>query len=360
MTLDVRRLGRTRMTVTATGLGTHGHRPGIMGTDRSLAERAIHVAIEDGCQLVDVSAQWADTERIAGEAVRELHAAERVVVSTHVTPWLRPPSLEFGDWNPIERALPPDQVQGMVEASLRATKLEILPLVWIDGWRDGWLDDSGWPILRGALERLTREGKVASWGLGTLPARPDDAARGVADGIFDAVAARCSLFDRAAFTKLVPAATAAQCAFIARAPLADGALTGEVGVGMKFWPSDERSGWTPPALAAVVVEVARLCAYVREVPPAARSTPDGKQRLEAVRRHPELAHDTLAQLALAYVVDAPGVTAALVGARSVEHARAAVQGSARFLMPALPAPIRAALDEQRWGDAWYRPVADAG
>ena len=29
MTLDVRPLGRTRLAVTATGLGTHGHRPGI-------------------------------------------------------------------------------------------------------------------------------------------------------------------------------------------------------------------------------------------------------------------------------------------------------------------------------------------
>lgn len=360
MTLDVRRLGRTGLTVTATGLGTHGHRPGIRGTDRSAAARAIHVAIEAGCQLVDAASDWGDAEEVVGVAVRELHAADRVVVSTHVYPLLRPASTEFGDWNPVERALPPAEVQRAVEQSLRATKLEAIPLVWLDGWRDAWLDDSGWPILRGTLERLVREGKALAWGLGALPGRPDDAVRGAAEPVFAAVAARYSLFDRAAETLLVPAAMKAEAGFVARAPLADGALTGEVGPGRVYWPGDERGQWSPAILAAIVPDLARLCGFVREVPPAARATDGGRAVLETLRRHPEVAHRTLTELALAYVTGARGVTAALVGARSVEHARAAVEASARYLVPALPDAIRTALDATAWGQPWYRPTRDGG
>lgn len=360
MTLDVRPLGRSGLTVTATGLGTHGHRPGIRGTDRALAARAVYVAIEAGCQLVDVSAGWGDAEVVAGEAVRELRAAERVVVSTHVYPQLRPVDPAFGEWNPVERALPPEAVQRAVEDSLRATRLEVLPLVWLDGWRDAWLDDSGWPILRGTLERLIREGKVLAWGLGALPARPDEAVRGAADPIVTAVAARHSLFDRAAETVLLPAVRAAGAAFVARAPLADGALAGEVGPGLTFWPGDERARWSPAILAAIIPDVARLCAFVREVPPAARSTDGGRAVLETLRRHPEVAHRTLAELALAFVTGTPGVTAALVGARTLEHARDAALASSRYLVPAVPAAIRAALTAQPWGEAWYRPRPDAG
>jgi aryl-alcohol dehydrogenase-like predicted oxidoreductase len=159
---------------------------------------------------------------------------------------------------------------------------------------------------------------------------------------------------------LVPAAVTAGAAVIARAPLADGALAGEVGPGLKFWPGDERAAWTPAALAAIVPEVAALCAYAREVPPAARSTEAGKQLLDGLARHPEVVHRTVADLALAFVTGAPGVTAALVGARSIEHARAAVEASARYLVPALPAAIRAALTARSWGDAWYRPRTDVG
>lgn len=353
MTLDVRPLGPTGLAVTITGLGTHGLRAGIRGTDRSAAERALHVGVEGGCQLVDVAPDWGDGEAWIGQILRDLHAVERVVVTTHVYPILRP-ATAFGDWNPVERALPPELVQRTVEASLRATRLERLPLVWIDGWRDAWLDDSGWPVLRGALERLTKEGKVAHWGLGASPWAPDHAVRGVADGIFAAVAARHSLFDRAAETTLFPAARAAKIGVVARAPLADGALTGEVGPGLKFWPGDVRTAWKPEILAAIVPDLARLTAYVREVPPAARATDGGRAVLEQLARHPEVAHRTLVELALAYVTGHPDVTAALVGVRSPEHARTAVEASARYLVPALPAAIRDALVARTWGEPWYR------
>ncbi|MBZ0238382.1 MAG: hypothetical protein K8M05_39080, partial [Deltaproteobacteria bacterium] len=74
--------------------------------------------------------------------------------------------------------------------------------------------------------------------------------------------------------------------------------------------------------------------------------------LDTVRRGDDLTCTTVAELALRYVIDTPGITAATAGVRTIAHLAAAF-GAADA--PPLPARIREALDDRRWGERWYTP-----
>lgn len=320
------------------GLGTRGHRGARKDTDPGDAERAIAAAIEAGCTLVECGPQWGESERLVGAAVRALRARDRVVVATRID---------------TDGALPPvGMVRAMVEASLRATKLEALPLVWLDGWRDAWLEHPRWPELAAALADRVRGGDVLAWGLGVDRL---DAAAQVTTVDVAAIGVRWSLFDRRAARTLIPAAIAAGRAVVARSPLADGALGGELGPGVRFRPEDERRGWSAARLAALPAALAGLTAFTREVPPAARAGDDGRAILDRLRRHPELVHATVAELAVAACVATPGITATIVGVRTPAHAAAWWPSG-----PApLPAAVATALAAQPWGEGWYGGAADA-
>lgn len=329
--MELRPLGGSGLAVTPIGLGTRGHRAGLRDTDPTAAARTIYTALEAGCALVDCGPSWGESERLVGAAVRDLRARDRVVVSTRVEP--------DGERLPATAAL-----IASIDRSLGASRLEVLPLVWLDGWRDAWLDEARWPEVAGTMAALVRAGKVLYWGVGVD--RPSLATRGVVEVAAAAIAVRWSLFDRRA-AGLIAAASAAGRAVIARAPLAEGALTGQLDPAARYRADDERAAWRAGRVAEQAADLARLAAFARTAPPGAATTDAGRAILDGLRRHPEVVHATVAELALATASAAP-VTAALVGARTPDHAR-------DWPAPApVPAAIAAALAEATWGATWYR------
>lgn len=320
------------------GLGTRGHRGARKDTDPGDAERAIAAAIEAGCTLIECGPQWGESERLVGAAVRALRARDRVLVATRVD---------------TDGALPTvGAVRAAIEASLRACKLEALPLVWLDGWRDAWLDLPPWPELASSLADRVRDGDVLAWGLGV-----DDlaAAERVTTVDVAAIGVRWSLFDRRAERALIPAAVAAGRAVVARSPLADGALGGELAPGVRFRPEDERRAWSPQRLAALPPALAGLTAFTRNAPPAARASDDGRAILDGLRRHPELVHATVAELAIAACVATAGISSTIIGVRTPAHA-----ATWWPIGPApLPAAVATALASRPWGEGWYGVAADA-
>ena len=58
----------------------------------------------------------------------------------------------------------------------------------------------------------------------------------------------------------------------------------------------------------------------------------------------------MAELALRYAIDPPAMTAAVVGARTPEHVLADLPVAD---YRRLPAGLRTALDDRRWGERWY-------
>lgn len=337
LTRSISRAGRD---VTVIGLGTRGLGGGLRDLEPADAARAVAAAIEAGCTLIDASPAWGDALAVIGRALRELRARDRVCLACAV-----PRAGGFA----VGHALPPTYVQRSVEDSLRATRLEAIPLAMLGAWDDTWLDDNAFPELLATLHRLVREGKVLAWGV-LVPDDPSDAVRLAAEPWPAAISVRASLFDQAAFEAVVPAAAKAGIAVFAREPLARGALSGTLGPRSHFPPEDERLGISAARLDALVPELAHLSAYVTTPAPAAAATQVGRTILSELRRADDLEIPTVAELALRFVVDTPGITAAVAGTRAPLHA--ALNLAAADGRP-LPARIRTALLARRWGEGWY-------
>jgi aryl-alcohol dehydrogenase-like predicted oxidoreductase len=354
--MDMRPIARAGREVSTIGLGTRGL---MTRRGRSDGARAIAAAVDTGCTLIDVAPTWADAQQRVGETIRALRARDRVVVTSLVEPLtplptiLAPGSLiiRLRPSTPaLAAVLPPPYVQRVVEDSLRALRLDAIPLALINKWRDTWLEDRAWPELVATLERLVQEGKVLAWGVAARDDGPDDAVLACTQPWVAAIQVRRSLFDRSADQHLLPAALASGTAVLVREPLAGGALTGEIGPGAQFMPRDERSAWSPDRLASIVADVARLSALVTTTPPGATTTAEGRGIVDAMHRGNDVVHGTLVELALRDAIDASAVTAAVVGARTVEHVLTNVLCSdGRRLSPGL----RAMLDERTWGERWY-------
>ena len=352
--METRPIARAGREVSAIGVGTRGLHTRRDPTD---ARRALALALDLGCTLVDVAPAWHGSQGLVGELVRELRLRDRVVVTSLIEPLTPPPRPVAAGALIIPRSaaalasvLPPPYVQRTVEDSLRALRLEALPLALVGGWRDGWLDDRAWPELRGTLDRLVREGKVLAWGVAARDDGAGDAVRVCAEPWLAAVQVRRSLVDRSADEALAPAAAAAGVAVIAREPLAGGVLAGQLGPGVRFPSGDERNRWPAERVAAIVPDLARLAGFVTHTPPAAGATDAGRAVLDGLRRGDDVEIPTVAELALRYAIDPPAITAAVVGVRTAEHVLADLPVAD---YRRLPAGLRAALDDRRWGETWY-------
>ncbi|MCW2601342.1 MAG: aldo/keto reductase [Frankiales bacterium] len=158
-----------------------------------------------------------------------------------------------------------------------------------------------------ALDTLVAEGRVAAYGVSVETC--DEALRALARPGVASVQIILNVFRRKPLEKVLPAAAAAGVGIIARVPLASGLLSGKYDETTHFAADDHRSynrhgeafdvGET---FSGVPFDVG--VAAAREV---AELTPVGA---------------TTAQLALRWIVDQPGVSTVIPGARNAEQAKA--------------------------------------
>jgi aryl-alcohol dehydrogenase-like predicted oxidoreductase len=297
-------------------------------------EHAIHEAITFGITLFDVAAD-PDSERLAGVALREQRARDRVVVATRVAILAERPGAPNRDALP-ER-LPPRYLQDCVEATLRATHLDALPLAQLP-LRPAWLSSSAWPELVGTCARLVREGKVLAWGallepgdeLADAPRTEDDdddrddrdddrgepgtrpagaaALALIAEPWLAALSVVYSLCDRRAEPLFAAAAQREPAiAILARRPLAGAALAGALGPGVHLPPRDDRHDLDTATLERIAVGVAHLSPLVKHEPPAVRSSEAARAVAERARRPDHLECNDVAELALRFAIDRAGI-----------------------------------------------------
>src|SRR5688500_8849305 len=128
------------VTVTVVGLGDVS--PAIAasrGIHHGDVERALHEAIELGLTLVEVTAE-SGAERMVGDAVRTFRARDRVVVACQI-----PMTGERGETkrDVLSERLPALWIRDRVEASLRATRLDAIPLAQLP-LRTSWRRSNAW------------------------------------------------------------------------------------------------------------------------------------------------------------------------------------------------------------------------
>jgi aryl-alcohol dehydrogenase-like predicted oxidoreductase len=315
-----RPFGKTGRTVAEVGVGMWGMGGGIggwTGADDRASMGVLRAAVDSGVTLFD-SAQvygYGATDRLLGE----LHAAfpdRDLLLASKIPPrnreWPARPGARIRD------VFPPDHIRASVEGMLRKLGTPAVDLVQFHVWQDAWADDAGW---QRAVEELRREGRVRLVGISVNRREPANVIRTLRTGLIDAVQVVYNVFDQAPEDELFPACRELGVAVIARVPLDEGSLAGELTVDSRWPDGDWRNTYfTPASLSETVARVEAIRPLV----------PEGQ---------------TMAELALRFILSNPTVTAVIPGMRTPAHLAANVAASDRG---PLPDDLLAALRSHRW------------
>ncbi|HEU4450844.1 MAG TPA: aldo/keto reductase [Gaiellaceae bacterium] len=300
--MEYRELGRTGIEVSRVALGCGnfggiGSAPAFFGRGESEEEAfaLMDEAWELGITLFDTADAYGGgrSERAIGRwlARRGQEVRERVVLSTKVFHSVA------GD--PGDRGLAPDRVRRQIDGSLARLGVERVDLYVIHE------PDPATPVgeTLEALDGLVRAGKVGGVGASNVSAAELDEALRESEGRdlarFDWVQNSYSLLARADEEAVIPLCATHGLGYTPFSPLAGGWLTGKYRRGEPY-PEGSRMTLRPEPYA----DVARERTFA------------GLEALEAAAR----ARGTdSATLALAWVLEHPLVTAAVVGPRRPEH-----------------------------------------
>ncbi|MBP2479465.1 aryl-alcohol dehydrogenase-like predicted oxidoreductase [Crossiella equi] len=293
LTLDsYRLLGRSGLRVSPLALGTatFGTEWG-WGAGKDEARTLFDTYVERGGNFIDTANTYTDgsSERLLGEFTRGRR--ESLVLSTKYTTLRRP-----GD--PNSGGAHRKSLTGSVEASLRRLGTDYLDLLHLHVW------DPTTPVeevLR-ALDDLVRQGKVLYPAMSNAPAWEVSRMQAIADlrgwSPLVGLQVEYNLANRAAERDLIPMARALGLGVTPYSPLAGGVLTGKY----------TRADLTAPDTAESTrksfnANLGTVTARNLAIADAVREVAD------------ELGH-TPAQVALAWTLANPGVTAPVLGART--------------------------------------------
>jgi aryl-alcohol dehydrogenase-like predicted oxidoreductase len=293
--LPTTRLGRTGLLLTRVGFGAWAIGGGDWAfawgnQDDAASIAAIRHAVESGVNWIDTAAVYGlgHSEEVVAAALGDLPEADRPYVFTK------------GGlvWNPADRSAAPRRagapasLRAEVEASLRRLRVER-----IDLYQMHWPAEDGTPVEEywQVFTDLKREGKIRAAGLSNHNVFQLEEAEEV--GAVDAIQPPFSLIHRDAADDVLLWAREHDAGAIVYSPMASGLLTGSFTAdrAARLQPGDWRAGhpdFTEPALSAnlALADALRPVAERHAVTPAA--------------------------VAVAWTLAFPGVTGAIVGARS--------------------------------------------
>ncbi len=298
MSLATRPLGASGLEITTVGFGSWavgggGWSFGWGPQDDDLSIAAIGRAVELGVNWIDTAAIYGlgHSEEVVGRAVRALPAAARPLVFTKC-------GLEWDAADPmgaVRRVFTPHTVRHGIEGSLRRLGLEAVDLFQIH-----WPDDQGDPVEDAWAEmvKLREEGKARAIGVSNFD--PDLLARCEAVGHVDSLQPPFSLVDRETAAELLPWARAHSTGVLCYSPMASGILT---------------DSFSAARVAAMAAD------DWRRRPPSFNEPELGRNLSlrDALRPIAARHGATVAAVAVAWVIAWPGVTGAIVGARSPEQ-----------------------------------------
>jgi aryl-alcohol dehydrogenase-like predicted oxidoreductase len=297
MALPTRPLGRTGMAITTVGVGAWAiggeWAAGWGGQDDDDSIAAIHHAVERGVNWVDTAAAYGlgHSEEVVGRAVSALPEAERPLVFTKCgLIW------DEGDRFAVpDRVGRPESVRRECEASLRRLGVERIDLFQIH-----WPPEDGTPVEEawGAVLDLEAEGKIRAGGVSNFSV--EQLERCEARGHVGSLQPPFSLINRAAGGDVIPWAREHGTGVIVYSPMGSGLLTGRF--------SRERAAGLDEG------DWRRTSEQFAE--PALSRNLDLQDALRPVaERH----GTTPAAVAVAWTLRRPGVSGAIVGARSPEQ-----------------------------------------
>jgi aryl-alcohol dehydrogenase-like predicted oxidoreductase len=294
--METRVLGRTGRSVGVIGLGCWqlGADWGEVREDDAFA--VLDAAVDAGVTFLDTADVYGDgrSESLIGRFLTQRSSTDPITVATKMGRRADPHVADaytldaFRAWTDRSRANLGVETLDLVQ--LHCPPTEVLS-------RDATYD---------ALDTLVGEGRIAAYGVSVETV--DEALTAIARPHVASIQIILNVFRRKPLERVLPAALDAGVGIIARVPLASGLLSGKYDRSTQFAENDHRS-YNRHGEAFDVGETFSGVPYdvgVEAAQRVASFTPDGA---------------TTAQLALRWIVDQPGVSTVIPGARNADQAR---------------------------------------
>ncbi|MGY1607117.1 MULTISPECIES: aldo/keto reductase [unclassified Geodermatophilus] len=294
--METRPLGRTGAEVSVVGLGTWQLGGDWGDVDEDAAAGVLDAALDAGVTLLDTADVYGDGR--SEERIRKALAArsERPFVATKAG--RRADPFEAAQYTP-------ENLRAWVDRSRRNLGVDTLDLVQLHCPPTAVYSDQR---VYDALDAMVADGAIAAYGVSVET---------VAEGLtalehpgVQSIQVILNVFRRKPLEELLPAAAAAGVGVLARVPLASGLLSGRYSESTTFGADDHRN-YNRHGEAFDVGETFSGVPYEVGVAAAREFTAICGDRVPA-------------QVALRWVVQQPGVTCVIPGARSVEQVRSNV------------------------------------
>lgn len=268
--------------------------------------RSIHHSLDEGVNMFDTARSYMDSERILGKAFKQWKG-EKPFINSKAIPAEGDGNPGWGMPNPVDVAYPKGSIRKSVEESLRQLDIDCIDLMqlhqyWGNFYKEGsWMDE---------LQALQFEGKIKHIGVSIVDHRHETALELVNSGLISSVQTIINIFDPLAFDSLLPACQKNKVSVIARCVLDEGGLTGMLKEGTTFEEGDFREKYfINGPQSEYVSRVEKLKKFV-----------------------PEYA-DSLAELAIRFVLTHPGVTTACISMHVPKFADENIKAAAKGPLP---------------------------
>jgi len=284
----------------AMGLG------GTLGSYREedLVRSVLH-SLDKGVTFIDTARAYGDSERLVGKALREWKGEKPFLASKIASRY--PGGVGWGTVVPVEEAFPRGWITQCAELSLRELGVETIDLMQLHQYWPQWSKHDYWLE---ELRQLKREGKIRYAGVSLPDQRHDIALPLVLSGVVDSVQTVFNIFDPLPLDCLIPFCQENNVAFIARCVMDEGGLSGFLTEETTFEEGDYRKSFFDYVPREMYIE-----------------------RVNRLRKFIPQYADSLAELAIKFVLKHPGVTTALVSMHVPQHAE---QNIAALGKPPLP------------------------
>jgi aryl-alcohol dehydrogenase-like predicted oxidoreductase len=286
------------MRVSDIGYGLWGM-GGWTGSDDAQSRRSLQMALDAGVNFFDSAWAYGEgrSDSLLGELVRN-NPEKTVYTASKIPP-------KNGKWparpdDRLDEVFPPKHIIEYAQRIREAMGVSTIDLLQLHVWDDSWASDPSWVE---AVEELKARAVIRFFGISLNRWEPENGIRAVRGGHVDTVQVIYNIFDQAPEDELFPACREMNVGIVARVPLDEGSLTGNLTLDTRFPEDDWRSRYFGPENLAPTVE-----------------------RVEQLK-HDLPAGASLPEIALRFILSNPDVSTTIVGMRKPDHVVANIAAS---------------------------------
>ena len=294
-----------------------------IGAEDNESKKALHKAIESGINFFDSALVYGNghSEKLIGEVEKE--SGKELFITSKI------PSKKFewpaNDSSTLEDSFPEKHILLSTERSLRNLRRDYLDLQQFHVWNDNWAEKDEW---KEVVRKLKDEGKVKFFGISINDHQAENGIKAAETGLIDSFQVIFNIFDQSPLDKLLPYCLENNISVIARVPLDEGGLTGNISPDTEFPKGDWRNNYFRGDRKAEIAE-----------------------RVEKIKQDYGTECDSVAECALRFTISFDAMTTVIPGMRSasrvIENTNIINKGS---LSPELIEKLK----NHRWERNFYR------